>query len=81
MGEFLNIPQGAHANNLDVTLAADVTCVNGLPFLTAFSKKIRLITGKHLPGQDLPQLGKSLKSVFDFCERHGFNVKTAMMDN
>ena len=61
-----------------VTLTADIMFVNGLPFLTTLSQRIRLCTSEHLPTRTAPQLGSSLMKIVRLYARGGFVVKVIL---
>ena len=61
--EYLEIPCNYYMLQKFVTLTADVMFVNGIPFLTTLSRKIRLVTAEYLPTWMAKQLGSLLTKV------------------
>ena len=61
--EYLEIPHDYYTLQKFITLTADVMFVNGIPFLTTLSRKIRLVTAEYLPTWMAKQLGSSLTKV------------------
>jgi hypothetical protein len=64
----------------NVTLAADVMHVNGVPMLVTISRHIRFATVEALPNRNIPTLLKGIQSVTTVYKRAGFRVLTTMMD-
>jgi hypothetical protein len=63
-----------------VTLAVDVMCVDGIPFVVSLSRKIKFTTSEYIPRRSKPLLVKSLKKIINIYNHRGFNVVTALMD-
>ena len=63
-----------------MTLTADVMFVNGVEFLNALSRKIRLITTEHIPSRKSNQLRSLLKKIVELNSRGGFMVNVSIMD-
>ena len=61
-------------------LAADVIFVNSIPFLVTFSRRIRLITVKHVSTRTAVQLDKYLINIFKVYARGGFVMRLFLMD-
>jgi hypothetical protein len=64
----------------NVTLAADVMHVNGIPMLVTISRNIRFATIEALPNRNIPTLLKGIKSVATVYKRAGFRITTTLMD-
>ena len=58
--EYLEIPCNYCALQKFITLTTDVMFVNGVPFLTTLSRKVKLVTAEYLPTWMAMQLGSSL---------------------
>ena len=54
--------------------------VNGLPFLTTFSRDIRFGTAEHVPSRTAKQLANSLMKVVKLYAKGGFVVRNVLMD-
>ena len=54
--------------------------VNGLPFLTTFSRDIRFGTAEHVPSRTAKQLANSLMKVVKLYAKGGFVVRNLLMD-
>ena len=67
--EYLEIPCNYYMLQKFITLTADVMFVNGVPFLTTLSRKIRLVTAKYLPTWMGKQLDSSLTKVVNLYAR------------
>ena len=63
-----------------MTLTADVMLVNGVAFLNALSRKIRLITTEHIPSRKSKQLRSLLNKIVKLNTRGGFVVNVIIMD-
>lgn len=64
----------------NVTLAADVMHVNGIPMLVTISRNIRFATVEALPNRNMPTLVKGIQSVATVYKRAGFHITSALMD-
>ena len=78
--EHLEIPCNYYTLQMFITLTADVMFVNGIPFLTTLSRKIRLVTAEYLPTWTAKQLGSLLTKVVNLYAQGGFAVCTILMD-
>jgi hypothetical protein len=65
-GEIIDIPQQILDNQSNVTLAADVMFVNGVPFLVSSSRNINLTTIEHARNVLHPSLVTSLQEFSTF---------------
>ena len=54
--------------------------VNGVPFLTTLSRKIKLRTVEHIQSRTAASLSKALTKVLTLYARGGFVVNLIMMD-
>eukprot|EP00804_Cyclotella_cryptica_P001980 CCRYP_007408-RA/>CCRYP_007408-RA protein AED:0.36 eAED:0.34 QI:0/0/0/1/0/0/3/0/377 len=77
--EYVSIPWALYERLRNVTIAADVMFVNGLPFFVTVSRGIKLVTAKFLP-RTAAQLCSALKKVIYIYRRGGFTVCTTLMD-
>mgnify|MGYP000854466914 CR=1 FL=1 len=77
---FVNIPDDYHRLNKFVTLTADIMFVNGVAFLMTLSRRIRLVTAKHIPTRTAKQLSSSLDKIVRLYTLGGFIVKVILMD-
>ena len=64
-----------------VTLAVDVTFVNGVPFLVSVARGLNLVTAKFTPSQTAEQLAAGITRMIDFYARGGFQVGMVLMDS
>lgn len=64
----------------NVTLAADLMYVNGIPMLVTISNNIRFGTVEALPNRNFGTLVKGIKSVASVYRKGGFRIITAKMD-
>ena len=78
--EYLEILCNYYMLQEFITLSADVMFVNGVPFLTTLSRKIRLVTAEYLPTWMAKQLGSLLTKVVNLYAQGGFKVCTILMD-
>ena len=53
--------------------------VNGVPFLTTLSRKIKLRTVEHIQSQTVASLSKALTKILKVYAREGFVVNLIMM--
>ena len=53
--------------------------VSGIPFLVTFSRKIKIITAKHVPSRTAQQLANSLTKIVNTYARGGFVIYLALM--
>jgi hypothetical protein len=66
--------------NTEVIMAADVMFVNGMPFVTTLSPKIKFSTLEYVPSWSEPNLIKSLLKIISLYKARGFQHNTALMD-
>jgi hypothetical protein len=64
----------------NVTLAADVMHVNGIPMLVTTSRNIRFGTVEAIPNRNIGTLVRGIKSVATVYKRAGFHITAALMD-
>jgi hypothetical protein len=64
----------------NVTLAADLMYVNGIPMLVTISRNVRFVTVEALPNRNIPTLVNGIKAVATIYKRAGFRITTALMD-
>jgi hypothetical protein len=64
----------------NVTLAADVMYVNGIPMLVSISRNIRFATVEALPNRNISTLVKGVKAIATVYKRAGFQITTTLMD-
>jgi hypothetical protein len=74
------LPPEVMSRYRNVTLAADVMHVNGLPMLVTVSRNIRFGMVEALPNRNISTLVASIKSVVQVYTRAGFWVTTTLMD-
>jgi hypothetical protein len=80
MADYVEIPKAILDLNKDVTMAADVMFVNGLPFVTTISRKIKFTTIEYVTNRSEPNLIKLLLKIISLYKARGFNPSTAFMD-
>eukprot|EP00804_Cyclotella_cryptica_P009344 CCRYP_009005-RD/>CCRYP_009005-RD protein AED:0.36 eAED:0.36 QI:20/0.12/0.11/1/0/0/9/0/1019 len=73
--EYVDIPAALFERIRNVTLAADVMFVNGLPFFVTLSRDIKLITIEFLPSRTIPMLCATLKKTLAIYKRGGFTER------
>ena len=76
----IEIPRDFYKLNRFFTLTSDVMFVNGVPFLTTFSRKISMLSVEFIPSRTDAQLGRSLMKIVLIYERGGFMVNVILMD-
>jgi hypothetical protein len=64
----------------NVTLAADVMYVNGIPMLVTISRNLRFATVEALPNRNITTLVKGIKAVATVYKRASFSISTTLMD-
>jgi hypothetical protein len=64
----------------NVTLAADVMHVNGIPMLVTISWNIRFGTVEPIPNRNISTLVSGIKFVATVYKRAGFHITTELMD-
>ena len=77
---YVTIPMQLYEKLRDVTLAADVMFVNGLPFFITLSRGIKLITIQFLPSRTINMLSDKLQTILNLYRRGGYLIRTALMD-
>jgi hypothetical protein len=80
MADYVEIPKAILDLNKDVTMAADVMFVNGLPFVTTISRKRKFTTIEYVTSRSEPNLIKSLLKIISLYKARGFNPSMALMD-
>jgi hypothetical protein len=80
VADYVEIPRTILDFNKDVTMAADIMFVNGLPFVTNISHKIKFTTIEYVTSRSEPNLIKSLLKIMSLYKARGFNPSTALMD-
>ena len=78
--EYIKISRDFYCLHKFFILAADVIFVNSIPFLVTFSRRIRLITVKHVSTRTAVQLDKSLINIVKVYARGGFVMRLFLMD-
>jgi hypothetical protein len=74
------LPPQVMSRYRNVTLAADVMHVNGIPMLVTISRNIRFGTVEPLPNRNISTLVRGIQSVVTVYKRAGFHITTALMD-
>ncbi len=80
VGDYVAVPWLLVEANLIVTLAADMSFVDGTAFLLLVSRRIKFVTAEHVPVRMVKCLGKHLKQVLEVYGQAGFRVRTVLMD-
>ena len=78
--KYVSVPPALFERIQNVTIAADVMFVKGLPFFVTLSRYIKLITIEFLPSQTIPMLCNTLKKTLSIHRRGGFTIQTCLMD-
>jgi hypothetical protein len=78
--DHVKIPNQSIDINKEVTLAADVMFVDGLPFLSSTSHNMKFTTTEYVPRRTNPILIKSLNKILSLYSNRGFKVTTALVD-
>ena len=78
--ELVHIPQDFHKLHKFVALMADVMFLNGVAFLSTFSRNISLMTTEYLPSRTVGQLADAITKVIKLYRRGGFIVRVVLMD-
>jgi hypothetical protein len=78
--DYVNIPKEIIDINKEVTFAADVMFVDGLPFLASTSHKIKFTNTEYVSRRTKPILVKSLNKILSLYSNREFKVTTALMD-
>ena len=66
--------------NKVIMLVADVFCVEGTAFFLTIARRMKFVTGEHVPVRTATSLSKHLKRVLEVYGRPGFVVRTILMD-
>jgi hypothetical protein len=74
------LPPQVMSRYRNVTLAADVMHVNGIPMLITISRNIRYGTVEALPNRHIGMLVSGIKSVATVYKHVGFHITMALMD-
>jgi hypothetical protein len=74
------LPPQVMSRYRNVTLAADVMHVNGIPMLVTISRNIRFATVEPIPNRNITTLVSGIKSVATIYKRAGFHITAAKMD-
>ena len=77
---IVSIPASVMERCRDLTLAADVMFVCGLPFLITLSRKVWFVTVQYVPCRTAPELANAIKNVLKIYYRSGFKPRLALMD-
>jgi hypothetical protein len=78
--DYLAVPQTLIEANKVIMLVADVFCVEGTAFLLTIARKMKFVTGEHVPIRTATSLNKHLKQVLEVYGRAGVVVRTILMD-
>ena len=80
--DYVEVPRHLLSLHKNVTLAADVMFVNGVPFLVSASRSINLITIEHAPRRRTASyLATLLNRIVQTYNKAGFRIKIILMDN
>ena len=80
VADYVAVPRELVEANKVTTLAADVFFVDGTAFLLTVARRIKFVTGEHLPTRTAASLSKHMRRVLDVYQRAGFRVRTILMD-
>jgi hypothetical protein len=80
MADYVAIPKEIIDLNKEITLAADVLFVNGMPFVTSLYRKIKFATMEYVSSRSEPNLIRSLLKIIKLYKACGFEPRTALMD-
>jgi hypothetical protein len=80
MADYVEIPKEILDLNKDLTVAADIMFVNGPPFVTSISRKVKFITIEYVTSRSETNLVKSLLKIISLYKTRGFTPSTALMD-
>jgi hypothetical protein len=69
MADYVEIPKAILDLNKDVTMAADVMFMNGLPFVTTIYRKIKFTTIEYMTNRSEPNVIKLLLKLFLYTKR------------
>ena len=76
----IEIPRDFYKLNRFFTITSDGIFVKGIPFLTTFSRKIRMFSVEFIPSWTAAQLSRSLMKIVCIYVRGGFMVNVIFMD-
>jgi hypothetical protein len=80
MADYVEIPKEILDLNKDLTVAADIMFVNGMPFITSISRNIKFTTIEYVTSRSETNLVKSLLNIISLYKARGFAPSTALMD-
>jgi hypothetical protein len=80
MADYVAIPKEIIDLNKEITLAADILFVNGMPFVTSLSRKIKFATMEYVSSRSEPNLIRSLLKIIKLYRARGFDPRIALMD-
>jgi hypothetical protein len=80
MANYVEIPKEIIDSNNEVIMAADVMLVNGMPFVTTLSRKIKFLTIEYVSSRSEPNLIKSLLNIISLYKACSSQPNTALMD-
>jgi hypothetical protein len=80
LADYVAIPKEIMDLNKEVTLAADVLLINGMPFVTSLSRKVKFATMEYVSSRSEPNLIKSLLKIVKLYKSRGFEPRTTLMD-
>jgi hypothetical protein len=80
MADYVEIPKIILDLNKDLTVAADIMFVNGMPFVTSISRNVKFTTIEYVTSRSKKNLVKSLLKIISLYKSRGFAPSTALMD-
>jgi hypothetical protein len=80
MADYVEIPKDILDLNKDLTVAADIMFVNGLPFVTLILRKVKFTTIEYITTRSETNLVKSLLNIISPYKARGFTPSTALLD-
>jgi hypothetical protein len=80
MADYVETPKEILDLNKDLTVAADIMFVNGMPFVTSISRKVKFTTIEYITTRSETNLVKSLLKIVSLYKARGFTPSTALMD-
>jgi hypothetical protein len=80
MADYVAIPKEIIDLNKEITLAADVLFVSGMPFVSSLSRKVKFATMKYVSSRSEPNLIKLLLKIVKLYKARDFEPRTALMD-
>ena len=82
VSDVVSIPHELHDAKCNVHLYIDIMYVNGMPFLTTISKKIKYHTTMWVADHNAPTVTSLVESVFKLYQQAGFQVtKSLLIEN